>query len=197
METFPETGFQRILQLRFTFSEGREELRKKAPEALVAAMQVLRFMSFGEETSGAEKAQRLFLWMRDNVELDLMAGDEELDIPYGPLVRGWGSDAGIALAYELLCEQAGLDTLCVIGQIGDQRRVWNLVEVDGAWYHVDCTSVMTEEEAFPLFLATDAELPEGRAIVRGMGYPALSDAPLEDEARAALATLLSEEVKAA
>ena len=27
METFPETGFQRILQLRFTFSEGREDLR--------------------------------------------------------------------------------------------------------------------------------------------------------------------------
>lgn len=54
---------------------------------------------------------------------------------YGALTLNKAVCAGYSKAYQLLCERAGLK--CKI--VRNATHAWNLVQIDGKWYHVDCT----------------------------------------------------------
>lgn len=56
---------------------------------------------------------------------------------YGALVQGAAVCDGYARAYAALLERAGVACLVVGSTAMD--HVWNLVQLDGAWYHVDVT----------------------------------------------------------
>ena len=58
---------------------------------------------------------------------------------YGCLVEGNAVGKGFADAYKLVLDQLGIDclVLCDTGAPEGEGTYWNLVKVDGAWYHVD------------------------------------------------------------
>ena len=56
---------------------------------------------------------------------------------YDALVGESAGPEGIALAYVELCSRAGLDCLLVKGQKDWQDHCWNMVSIDGNYYHVD------------------------------------------------------------
>ncbi len=69
---------------------------------------------------------------------------------YGALVANSDGTAnnsvcdGYALAYEYLCQQAGLESTVVPGKAGANEEeagghAWSLVKIDGDWYEVDAT----------------------------------------------------------
>lgn len=60
---------------------------------------------------------------------------------YGALVKGKAVCQGIACAFKLLCDQVDIPSLVVIGSIMKnlERHAWNIVRIDGKFYHVDCT----------------------------------------------------------
>ena len=58
------------------------------------------------------------------------------DYAYGVLVEGRAACQGYAEAYRALCLEAGLE--CTVVSATNPNHAWNLVRVDGSWYHVDC-----------------------------------------------------------
>lgn len=58
---------------------------------------------------------------------------------YGALVNGDAVCNGYAEALQLLFTCAGLKSQFVIGTADGIDHAWNLVELDGKWYHVDAT----------------------------------------------------------
>ena len=64
--------------------------------------------------------------------------DDSATCAWGPLVAGWGNCVGYARAYQLLCSSQ--DIPCRIVRSSDMHHVWNAIEVDGTWYHVDACS---------------------------------------------------------
>ena len=56
----------------------------------------------------------------------------------GALLKGTAVCGGYAKAFELLLDAAGIPNVTITGFAGGYHA-WNLVEVDGAWYHVDAT----------------------------------------------------------
>lgn len=61
--------------------------------------------------------------------------------PEGVLLYGTGVCQSYSLAYQILMEEMGIECLYVTGVAGDDDTAhsWNLVNIDGRWYHVDCT----------------------------------------------------------
>lgn len=48
--------------------------------------------------------------------------------------------AGYAKAVQYLCDKAGISCMVVTGETSEgQTHAWNVVDVDGAWYNLDCT----------------------------------------------------------
>lgn len=56
---------------------------------------------------------------------------------YGALVDGDAVCQGYALAYKLLLNEIGIN--CVTVSSSAMHHMWNLVELEGQWYHVDVT----------------------------------------------------------
>ncbi len=61
--------------------------------------------------------------------------------PDGVLLYGKGVCQSYALAYQALMREMGVECLYVTGTAGTQNvnHSWNMVKIDGEWYHVDCT----------------------------------------------------------
>lgn len=64
---------------------------------------------------------------------DLNGGSSAYDV----LVSGNGVCEGYAKAYKYLLERVGIESIEVTSQ--DMNHAWNLVNIDGEWYHVDTT----------------------------------------------------------
>ncbi|MBR6689142.1 MAG: hypothetical protein IKL68_03920 [Clostridia bacterium] len=59
---------------------------------------------------------------------------------YEALVNNSAVCDGISKAYQLLLKKAGIYSIMVTGKIGEIAHAWNIVKVDGEYYHVDPTS---------------------------------------------------------
>ena len=57
----------------------------------------------------------------------------------GMLLEGTAVCAGYAKAYQLLLEEAGLSCSYITGTANGGSHGWNIVKIDGQWYHVDTT----------------------------------------------------------
>ncbi|MFD0696193.1 S-layer homology domain-containing protein [Paenibacillus sp. GCM10027628] len=58
---------------------------------------------------------------------------------YGGLTKGTTVCQGYALLTYRLLDEAGIPNKIVEGQAGGQLHTWNLVKLDGNWYHLDTT----------------------------------------------------------
>ena len=80
---------------------------------------------------------------------------------------------GYAEAFELLCYKAGIQAYMIYGEAGNsedgwQSHAWNVVNIDGNWYQIDCTwddpmmngQVVTDGSniTYAYFLLTDSEM---------------------------------------
>ncbi|MCD7730626.1 MAG: hypothetical protein LUI05_03915 [Oscillospiraceae bacterium] len=64
--------------------------------------------------------------------------DEYANTIYGALVRGKALCEGYAKSFSYLCNKVGIENMIVTGST-DVAHMWNMVKVDGNWYHVDVT----------------------------------------------------------
>lgn len=59
---------------------------------------------------------------------------------YGALVDGLADSHGIALAYSMLCREAGIECLVVRGAYDKIDHSWNLIRLGDQYYHVDVSA---------------------------------------------------------
>lgn len=65
--------------------------------------------------------------------------DSDIYRAYGALVNGDAVCNGYAEALQLLFTCAGIPSKFVVGTAADIDHAWNLVEINGKWYHLDAT----------------------------------------------------------
>ena len=93
--------------------------------------------------SEAEKALVLHDYLMNTVAYNWqtattgIVSDQAVYTSYGALVNGDAVCEGYALAYQQLLKLVGLDSVKVSSKA--MNHAWNLVKVDGTWYHVDVT----------------------------------------------------------
>jgi len=133
----------RALDLRVSYGgekltvyyESAEEIKELARE--VAQKVVTPGMS------EYEIAKALHDWLVLNCcyDMRLYSGGMPYDsyTAYGPLKYGTSVCAGYAKAYQALLEVSGLECEYVTGMTTQGYHGWNVVRIDGEWYHVDTT----------------------------------------------------------
>ena len=57
---------------------------------------------------------------------------------YDTLILGNADSEGCAMAFQLLCNRCGVDSRVVEGRMDGSIHYWNIVSLDGDYYHVDC-----------------------------------------------------------
>lgn len=98
------------------------------------------FLAFSYLTQECCYDQRAF----DEVESNPTAPptDPIPHLAYGPLVEKRGICSGMAWAFKTLMDEANVECICIHGHLKENMNVghmWNLVKVEGQYYHVDPT----------------------------------------------------------
>ena len=77
----------------------------------------------------------------------------------GALVRGLAVGEGFAMAFKALCDELRFDCRVVLGYIDDRVHAWNIVSLDGDYYHIDVAMCVVNglETAF---LKSDTDFEE-------------------------------------
>ena len=87
---------------------------------------------------------------------------------YDALCRGSADSEGIALAYELLCQLAGIPCQLIQGTLNGEPHSWNLVTLGEVSWQLDLTRNDPEEH----FLHNDATMADAHYSWSTEDYPA-------------------------
>lgn len=160
---YPAAGQQRIVEINVTYPTSPETLRRRSQE--------LKDLAIAQVPESAT-AENLYHIVRDSLTIEEGTGRSST---YDALVEGVADSEGAALAYQLLCDQAGVECTVVRGELDGAPHFWNIVSVgeEGA-RHVDLSA--------DLFSLTDDQLAEEGVYEWDHGeYPACISSDSEEE----------------
>ena len=125
------TGSQRLYEISINYGLTSEELEQR-----IAALQAVDAFSGMdmESLSNGQRALAACQYLMQHCQLSAAAAD---NTAYSALVNHTANSEGLALAYVDLCRQLKLECSIVYGQYQWQDRCWNIVKIDGSYYHVD------------------------------------------------------------
>ncbi|MBQ8923062.1 MAG: hypothetical protein IJ060_13060 [Oscillospiraceae bacterium] len=160
-----------VLTVQPEYRAGQDTLRREKAELMLCAVQ---FAASSADCSPAEKA--LLIHDRLLRECSYRPGAAEGDSAAGALLLHEAECGGYAAGFALLAEAAGLPCRIVSGTADGAPHAWNLAELDGAWYHIDCAWDDTEPaQPHRYFLRSDAEMRRTHTWDAG-AYPAAEGA---------------------
>ena len=152
---YPSEGINRIYEIVLDYGMDDETIRERS--ALLTEQVQLLCAPLEEESPGllALQCARVISGLCQV----LPSGPEVDSTAYGALVEHASDSLGMALAYMAMCRQLGLECLTVrgsLGTLGAESHYWNLLCLDGAYYHVD-VSRMREAGEENVFLLSDEQ----------------------------------------
>ena len=169
----------RIVEILLTYPEDQETLRTQALALSRRAEELsTRLLGLGREAA-AREIDRVLKAEATYVPPGQKDVPQRRNTAYAALVDGTADSEGLALAFQLLASQAGVECYVVSGGVGETPHFWNIIGLpDGEYRHVD----VTLEEGFGL---SDADLVAAgyawdRTAYRACGAQPPVEEPLTD-----------------
>ena len=130
---YPETGQRRIVEVVLTYHQTRQELETRR-NSLLREVDRLLIQGAGGERPTAEQLIR-------RVEQACAYQEAGGSTAYDALLEGEADSQGLALALLLLCQRAQPSAPCVVvdGQQNGTPHLWNVVQTQEGYRHVDLT----------------------------------------------------------
>ncbi|MBZ4218522.1 MAG6410 family transglutaminase-related lipoprotein [Mycoplasma tauri] len=89
--------------------------------------------------SNVQKALKAYEWITKNVKY-VERGDFVSDqTAYSAIIEKASVCAGYAKGYKMFMDEMNIPSILLTGKVGNEWHLWNLVEIDSKWYHVDAT----------------------------------------------------------
>lgn len=149
---YPDAGYQRIVEINLTYPENLSTLRRRSQDMKELAQ---------SQMPQVPTAENLYAVL-DGVAIHERTGRSTA---YDALTAGVVNSEGAALAYKLLCDQAGIECHIVQGELNGRSHFWNIVLTNRQTFqHVDLTA--------KLFSLSDSQLStKGSYKWNSMDYP--------------------------
>ena len=151
---YPESGSNRVLEIRFTYVNSRDVLRDMQQQVLTVFDASVNMVSLAGTTR--EKFQQMYVLMMERFQKYTI--ETSLTPAYSLLLHGVGDARAFAILYAAMCREANLDCKVVVGTRGGKLWYWNIVNVDGSYFHVD---LLRSKGDGNLRLMTDSIINEG------------------------------------
>lgn len=128
---YPDSGETRIAEFTFSYDWTKTTLTQRAEEVASAAATLV-----GQDTA-ADGTVAGLLYSR-LLQQTTYLPDGSANV-YSALCLGSADSEGIALAYSLLCQQAGITCQLVKGTLDGQPHCWNIITLGEDSWHLDVT----------------------------------------------------------
>lgn len=138
---YPDSGIQRVVELKFTYQTSRDALRQMQTQVQrVFASASLYVSSDGEDS---QKYAQLYTFLMERFDYTL---ETSITPSYSLLCHGVGDSEAFAAAFAAMCRQAGLDCRIISGTRTGEAWFWNLIRDGDVYYHVDLLQSKTVGE---------------------------------------------------
>ena len=154
--------------VEFTYRFSCEEMSNMNRAAEAAANEIMGGVT--DEMTTYDKLKYFHDYLITHCESD--SEDPYANTIYGALVRGKALCEGYAKSFSYLCNKAGIENIIVTGET-DTAHMWNMVKIDGNWYHVDVTwdkpdgmiaEMYPDMVMYQYFLVTDSVIENNHTI---------------------------------
>lgn len=129
---YPENRAPQIVELTLSYPASGQQLKEMeqaVTDSLHAASVYVRYCE-----SEQEKTELLYTYLSERFAYR----EQQTGTPiYSALCEGAATSESMAASWQMLCREAGLDCRVVTGIHRGESYRWNIVCVDGAYYHVD------------------------------------------------------------
>lgn len=153
VQMYPQSGRQRILEVRLSYSLPRETLlerRTAVRETVDGAAEYIRYRE-----KPLDKAQLLYTYLITRFSYT----EQETVTPvYSALCEGTADPLGLAQGWKLICDKAGVECYVVQGLRNGQPYTWNIFSLGGEYRHADLAQCVLERGG--LILRTDKNMGE-------------------------------------
>lgn len=148
--TYPQTGRVRVVDICFSYETDLHEIE-------VMQVQMQRFFVSAQVLVNPSAPEEARLHQAVDMLLQRYSYQEGTSCTpaYDLVFRGIGNSHTMAQVLCTLCKNAGLDCLVVSGEKNGEPWSWNLVRLDGQYYHLDLWS---QRDSYGLH--TDAEMTQ-------------------------------------
>lgn len=164
-ELYPETGPDRVVELKFTYQNSRTDLRQMQSQVQAIFNSAALYASGGTEYQKLSRLYSFLMERFDNYQIKT-----SITPAYSLLHHGVGDSRAFAMVYAQMCRMTGVDAQVVTGTCGGEPWYWNMVESNGNYYHVD---LLRSDADNDLRLMTDEQM--GEYVWDYSAYPACGE----------------------
>ena len=132
---YPDQGDERLIELSFTYQTSRDKLRTM--QETVSTVFSSAELYVRGDAADIEKYAQLYSFLMERYDYVF---ETSLTPPYSLLRHGVGDSKAFATVYAGMCRKAGLNCAVVTGSKNGEPRYWNMIPVDGVYYHLDLVS---------------------------------------------------------
>lgn len=150
VNTYPETGTARVVELKFTYQTSRDVLR--GYQLQVGRIFTSASLYVDSYAAASGRISQLYSFL---MQLEDYSISTSITPAYSLLRHGKGDSEAFATVFAAMCRQAGISCRVVTGTRWGEVWFWNLVEDENGWHHVDIIRCSQEDG---LFYRVDAEM---------------------------------------
>ena len=167
---YPDSGVHRIMEIDLQYTQpvaALRDMKQAVEESVNAAAEYIRYRQ-----TDREKAELLYTYMTERFSYE---SRPTVTPVYDALCAGVADAAGLAAAWQLVCDRAGVECWTVTGLRNGQEYVWNIISLDGEYRHVDLMEDILRSGV--LLFRTDENMAD--YYWNTANYPACKTAPEE------------------
>jgi len=142
--TYPDRGFERVVEVMFSYQNDREILRSM--QDMVRPFFYSAELYVRGDAEPLEKYSQLFSFLMERYNYTI---ETSLTPAYSLLRHGVGDSKAFATVYSAICRQSGLDCQVVTGTRNGEPWYWNAIYLDDVYYYVDLLSSNESNEFTP------------------------------------------------
>ena len=130
---YPENGPEQVVELKFHYQNSREVIREMQEKVETIFTAAALHASGGQDDRA--KYTRLYALLMESFESYTL--ETSITPAYSLLIYGVGDSKAFADVYSAMCRQLGLECITIGGTRMGEAWHWNMVKVDGVYYHLD------------------------------------------------------------
>lgn len=132
VNVYPKWGVSRVVELKFAYQTSRDSL-KSMQRQVSPIFSAARLYVTGD-TENAQKFSQLYSFLIERFDYTI---ETSITPAYSLLCHGVGDSKAFSTVYAAMCQLAGLDCQVVSGTHLGEPWYWNLININGDYYHLD------------------------------------------------------------
>lgn len=132
VNVYPDSGTSRVVEVKFSYQNSRDDLKEM--QSKVQTMFTSASLYVSADKLEYDKFYHLCTFMMERFEFQI---ENSITPAYSLLLHGVGDHRAFATVYAAMCARENLECYVVNGTRDGAAHTWNILCIDGVYYHVD------------------------------------------------------------